>query len=175
MQVVEKFVLNRKDLKYIYVERTEGNFNHVQYNVYHNIKNCQKLSDDDFYLTYGNDEIISLIEYVKAVQDDIIFENAEPNIIKKLLVELKKVETRIKMFKKSNPSLWGYKATLLSCIDLFNKVLEKNPREKDEYDYQIDINRLEDNDIDDALIALNDPNRPLIRVRKKEEIFDKVA
>lgn len=170
MQVVEKFVINRKDLKYIYVERTEGNFNHNQYNVYHNMKNCQKLSDNDFYLTFGDDEVLTLMEYIKGVQDDILFENVNKNIISKLLIELKKVEMRIKPFNKNNPSLWGYKATFLSCIELFNKVIEENPREKDEYDYQTDIDRLEDNNIDDVLVALNDPNKPLVRVRKKDNL-----
>lgn len=147
MQVVEKFVINKNDLKYIYVETLMGSFATVQYRIYHNLNTCEIKSVDDFNVTYGVDEEITLFEAVKNIDNDIIeILDDKTNL---LLDNVKILKEKLKNSNKWNPSLWGYKETFLSSLDIYNELIDQRKIEQE--DYERDYNRLKGNDIEDIL------------------------
>lgn len=150
MQVIEKFVVNRDNLKYIYGETLMGTFGDIQYRIFHNAMNEEMKSVDDFNVTYGTNPMITLYDAMEHIDSDIIeIPNEEINL---LLNNVKTLKERFKIGNRYNPSLWGYKQTLLSSIDIYNKLLDQNRNNIfEDYDYERDYNRIMDNDIEDLL------------------------
>lgn len=147
MQVIQKFIVNRNNLRNIYIEKLVGNFNNIQYYVYHNMNSYEVLSPDDFLNIYGNDERLTLFEIVDKIEIDLLTNN-DKNVIQ-ILENLKILKNK---FKNSNvnPSLWGYRETFLSTIDNYNYILE-NREVEEEHDYEKDLLRLQGNDIEDLM------------------------
>lgn len=148
MQVVQKFIINRNNLRNIYVEKLIGGFNNTQYYIYHNINSFEVLSVDDFINIYGNDEKYSLYDAMNNIEIDLLINN--DGQIETLLDNIKLLENKFKDSNEYNPSLWGYRETLLSSIDSYNNLLEKRDV-IEEHDYEKDLLRLEGNDIEDLL------------------------
>ena len=148
MQVVEKFIINRDNMQYMYVEALLGNFGNKQFHVFHNTKNYEIKSPEDFSVTYGNNEYLPLYAAINNMDNDVVEVYDRNALI--LLNNLKLLKEKFKNSNKWNPSLWGYRETLLSSIDSYNNILDK--REKiEEYDYEREYDRLTENDIDDLL------------------------
>lgn len=148
MQVVEKFIINRDNLKYMYVEVLLGNFGNKQFHVFHNIENKEIKSPEDFSITYGNNEYLPLGQAINNMDNDVVEITDKKTLI--LINNLKLLKEKFKDTNKWNPSLWGYRETLLSSIDDYNNILDQ--REKsEEYDYEREYDRLAENDIDDLL------------------------
>lgn len=158
MQVVEKAIINRNNMYYLYVEKLLGNFSNIQYRVYYNLKDWEHFSIDDFYSTYGDDEQITLYEFTSDAETDILTTNEYQDSYCSLISDLEILNKNLKSGNKRNPSLWGYKATFLTTMDNYNNaILNKKYNVNDEeHDYEKDIKRLSDEDLEDILLRIRE-------------------
>lgn len=121
---MKKFVINRNDKQYIYAEFFPDKGN-SEYYIYQN-ENAYLMNADLFYSTYGMDKKITIMSYIKNVKSDIYINRTTDPRVKEILINLKKLEEKLKNKPLDNPSLWGYKSTLLKTINIYNEVLDKD-------------------------------------------------
>lgn len=154
MQTVEKFVINRNDLQYIYVEKNINLFNDVKYLLYQDGMVREVLSEDSFSITYGNDLKYSIKSFVDFIEGDVLvygYINETSDIIKDLKI-VKNVISNKRNDNIFNPSLIGCKATFVKVIDKINDLIIS--RSNYEIDHQQEYDRLHEEDLEDVLIRI---------------------
>lgn len=147
MQVIEKFVIDRNNLRYIYTEKLIGNFHNVSYHIYTNADDYVSLTSDEFYSIYGEDYKASIKEFVKYSMGDILCSKDNISDTPLLIRDLRLLEKHFNKYN-TNPSLWGYRDTLLKSIDKYNYVVENRAMLEDEYNYADDLKKLDDDNLD---------------------------
>lgn len=154
MQTVEKFVLNRNDLQYIYVEKNINLFNDVKYLLYQDGMVREVLNEDSFSITYGNDLKCSIKSFVDFIEGDVLvygYTNETSDIINDLKIVKNVISTK-KNDNIFNPSLIGCKATFVNVIDKINDLIIS--RSNYEIDHQKEYDRLHEEDLEDVLIRI---------------------
>ena len=154
MQTVEKFVINRNDLQYIYVEKNINLFNDVKYLLYQDGMVREVLNEDSFSITYGNDLKCSIKSFVDFIEGDVLvygYTNETSDIIKDLKI-VKNVISNKRNDNIFNPSLIGCKATCVKVIDKINDLIIS--RSNYEIDHQQEYDRLHEEDLEDVLIRI---------------------
>ncbi len=154
MQTVEKFVINRNDLQYIYVEKNINLFNDVKYLLYQDGMVREVLNEDSFSITYGNDLKCSIKSFVDFIEGDVLvygYTNETSDIIKDLKI-VKNVISNKRNDNIFNPSLIGCKATFVKVIDKINDLIIS--RSNYEIDHQQEYDRLHEEDLEDVLIRI---------------------
>lgn len=141
MQVVEVFITNRNNLKYMFVEKLHGNFDIIQYRVFYNKNHFQVLSADDYDSIYGNDKQYNIMDFIDFIKTDLVCNADNDRRIPRMLDELDKTQTWMKRLNRINPSLYGYRDAILSSIDIYNDIFSQRPKEE-EHDYGDDLVKL---------------------------------
>ena len=141
MKTSSKFILNRNDKEYYYVEKSEyGDFYHVHLSN----KNILMCNDHNFHAIYGNDEKISLEKFISRAllellpgysSDEAYYQSSE-----KFKIVLNKL---MNSKNKKNPDLGISKTSLLEALDMYNSL---NTGEKDfEIPYEDNYNTIMEN------------------------------
>lgn len=137
-----KFIMNVDNKRFIYTEKIVGR-NEAYFNIYDG-ETFHKCNQDIYYSIFGTNEKISILDFIRYANDDIL---SGINFNERMLPVCKQLEyvyNGIKNKNIKNPSLWGSKATLLSAINNYNKILEERPKEELTYDYEKDYIRVKD-------------------------------
>lgn len=120
MKTSTKFVLNRNDQEYYYVEKSLYG---EKYHVYIENKNFLLCNDHNFHAIYGNDEKMSLDKFIGKALLELLsgYLNNEACYIasEKFQKVLEKIMT---LKNKKNPDLGSLKKEFLEAMDIYNKL-----------------------------------------------------
>lgn len=155
MKTSSKFILNRNDKEYYYVEKSKyGDFYHVHLSN----KNILMCNDHNFHAIYGNDEKISLEKFISMAllellpgysSDEVYYQSSE-----KFKIVLNKL---MNSKNKKNPDLGISKTTLLEAIHIYNN-LSIN-REVFEIPYEDNYNTIMESKKKEELESINQSTR----------------
>ena len=146
MSTIKKMIINRNDLEFIYAEKQKDMLGNISYLVYH--QECRPFvySTETFHSIYGEDKKYPLITFISSVEDRLLELDIDND--KKLSYILKgfyEVNQKIKDKNYINPSLWGYKNTFITSLNLFNTLItieNNNQYLSNVYNYEEEYQRL---------------------------------
>lgn len=125
MKVISKFILNRDDKQFWYVEKAKlsKKSNRTRYFVHSTPKSVIEYSDHNFHSTYCLDEKISVARFTKKAINNLLTElyDNENELGYNLLMD---VHRRVsKDSNQLNPNLKKVKPNLLNGISIYNNAL----------------------------------------------------
>lgn len=125
------FILNRNDVEYYFVEGKSSSKTGPVYYFYHNIgEKPLKFNADSFVETFGMDEKIAVVKFVKqALLDLTVLYGTDSNIdfiYDKLYMVYSRIEGNNDIKK---PSLGKYRNHLIEAIIAYNKIKDMLPKE----------------------------------------------
>lgn len=141
MNIISKFIVNRNNLCYIYVEKHLTN-NVPTYHVYYDSKSFI-LTSDIFHSIYGNDKKIAIEDFLILVETSIVEEKYDY-----LYHKANKLLNEISGKNRKNPLLLGYTYEFCNLLDVFNDYIFNLTKEgnilklDDEINYEEEYQRL---------------------------------
>lgn len=131
MKTLSKFILNRNDQVFYYVEKAQKNSNNIHYTVYHDTKHKEIYNQHNFHAIYGTDIKISLQKFafdatsilIHGINNDIKQEKSYNYLIE--------IADKLKNFDKLNPKIDS--KPLIEAIEVYNNIIPHNF--EDEIDY----------------------------------------
>lgn len=130
MKTVSKFIINRDDNKFFYVEKYKlsKKSDRTKYLVHSSPKNVIEYSDHTFHSVHSLDEKVSISAFSKNAADNLITDlyNEKSQIAYDLLMEVYKKTSNDS--NRLNPNLKGIKNNLLSGLKIYNESLKEFDR-----------------------------------------------
>lgn len=148
MKVISKFIINRNNLMYIYVEKVLIN-NEPIYYVYSE-DGKEILPSYHFQSIFGNDKKISIYDFLILMQTTITGNSIDIEENDVLYKKINKLLKEIKNMDRKNPLLGNYSYNVCKLLDIYNNLIcvfletnDKNFSLSDcEIDYEEEYQRL---------------------------------
>ena len=125
MKIVSKFIINREDTEFLYVEkfRTHKKSDDMKYVVYSSHHNIHSYSDHIFHSVHSLDEKMSIENFAKKAADGLVTElyDKKKQAGYHMLTEIYDKVSNDK--DKHNPNLKGVKDNLLKGLKIYNEFL----------------------------------------------------
>ncbi len=141
MNIESRFIINRNNICYMYVEKYLID-NETLYNVYYDSK-LFTLSSDSFHSIYANDKKISLFDFLIFVETSVVSNIYERDKYYFLYEKADKLLSEIDGKDRKNP-LFKHNYEFLDLLDIFNDfIYNSNILNLDnEIDYEEEYQRL---------------------------------
>ncbi len=146
MSTISKFIVNRNDLNYIYVEKRLISDNPIYY-VYCNAKSYI-LPPEHFQNIYATDKKMSIGDFLIQVQTDVIGLTGADDFAL-IYATSNKILKEISGKNKKNPSLGNFTYSLCNLLDKYNEFVYEESKRKasnpcfaDPLDYEAEYCRL---------------------------------
>lgn len=127
MKTVSKFIINRDDNKFYYVEKYKlsKKSNRMKYLVHSSPKNIIEYSDHTFHSVHSLDEKLSINAFTKKAADNLITDLYEENnqVAYNLLMNV--YEKTSNDSNRINPNMKGIKNNLLVGLKIYNEAINE--------------------------------------------------
>lgn len=132
MKTLSKFILNRNDQVFYYVEKAKRNLSDIHYTVYHDTKHKKTYNQHNFHAIYGTDLKISLQKFAFDAANILIHGASYDENQDISYNYLSEMSQKLQNFDKLNPKIDTKQ--FIKAIEVYNRVIPN------QIDNEIDYN-----------------------------------
>lgn len=131
MKTLSKFILNRNDQVFYYVEKAKKSSDNIHYTVYHDSKHKEIYNQHNFHAIYGTDVKISIRKFAFDAIGILIHGATNDERQEKSYNYLLDMANRLQYFDKTNPKIEPKQ--LIEALEVYNSVIPKTIESEIDY------------------------------------------